>query len=83
MKNSTVQVFSSEVSEFDIEDFIDQESCVIFSDPESEWTGTVKVEEPEDELYYFQPESERGTKSYKTHLKDYKIPGFTYENMDT
>lgn len=71
------------MSDYDLEDIIDRDSCAIFSDPESEWTGTVKVEEPEDELYHLQPESEQINDTIKPQLKDYKIPGFTYEEMDT
>lgn len=69
------------MSEYDLEDILDRDSGAIFSDPESEWTGTIKVEEPEDELYHLQPESEQTSETIKIQQKDYKIPGFTYEEM--
>lgn len=70
------------MTEYDLEDII-TDSGAIFSDPESEWTGTIKVEEPEDELYNPQPESERSSELLKSQIKNYKIPGFTYDDMHT
>lgn len=71
------------MSECDLEDIIDRDSCTIFSDPESEWTSTIKVEEPEDEFNHLQPESEQSNETIRAQVKDYKIPGFTYEEMHT
>lgn len=71
------------MTEYDLEDIIHTDSGAIFSDPESEWTGTIKVEEPEDELYDLQPESERSSELLRLQIKDYKIPGFTYDEMHT
>lgn len=64
---------------YTIEDILEADSSNIFSDPESEWTGTCKIEEPpedDDDLNSFnsdiRPESER----------NYKIPSFSYEEID-
>lgn len=70
------------MSEQDLEDIID--SCTLFSDPESEWTSSYKVEEPEDEQYTnytrddHRPEAERG----REWSNNFKVPGFTYEEID-
>lgn len=66
-----------------MEDIIDRDSSALFSDPESEWTGTIKVEEPEDELYHLQPESEQIKETTKAQLKNCTIPGFTYDEIHT
>lgn len=39
----------AEVSEYSLEDILDKDTS-LFSDPECEWTGTFKVEEPEDDV---------------------------------
>ncbi|XP_057658020.1 uncharacterized protein LOC130894966 isoform X1 [Diorhabda carinulata] len=73
-------------SEYDLEDILDKEP--IFSDPESEWGGTFKIEEPEDddELYPSTntlPESDRRSNIETLHRwesKDYLIPSMVYEN---
>lgn len=69
------------MSEYDLEDIIDRESCAIFSDPESEWTGTIKVEEPEDDLYHLQPESEQRSEIIKEQANNYRIPGFSFNEI--
>ncbi|XP_056640090.1 1-acylglycerol-3-phosphate O-acyltransferase Pnpla3-like isoform X2 [Diorhabda sublineata] len=73
-------------SEYDLEDILDKEP--IFSDPESEWGGTFKIEEPEDddELYPSTntlPESDRRSNIETLHRwesKDYLVPSMVYEN---
>lgn len=62
-------------SECSLEDFLDKETSNIFSDPESEWNdASYKVEEPEDEIQHLRPECEQ---------PKYKIPSFTYEQLDS
>ncbi|XP_044747862.1 patatin-like phospholipase domain-containing protein 2 isoform X2 [Coccinella septempunctata] len=39
----------AEISEYSLEDILDKDTN-LFSDPESEWIGTFKVEEPEDDV---------------------------------
>lgn len=72
-------------SEYDLEDILDKEP--IFSDPESEWGGNFKIEEPEDEddLYPSTntlPESDRRSENETLHRwdsKDYSVPSMVYE----
>lgn len=64
-----------------LSEFIDKDSSALYSDPESEWNGAIKVEEPEDELYHLQPESEQSSETTSIHAKDFRIPGFTYDEM--
>lgn len=66
-----------------MEDIILGDSSGIFSDPESEWKGTIKVEEPEDELYNLQPECEQNEEIPKTQMKEDRIQGSTYDKMYT
>ncbi|XP_050303227.1 1-acylglycerol-3-phosphate O-acyltransferase Pnpla3-like isoform X3 [Anthonomus grandis grandis] len=58
----------------------------IFSDPESEWIGSCKVEEPEeDEPAFFRPESDQKTLSQNaTDALNSKctVPTFSYEEID-
>ncbi|CAG9766070.1 unnamed protein product [Ceutorhynchus assimilis] len=80
-----------QTSEYSFEDVIESDKN-IFSDPESEWIGSCKIEEPEDELTYFsdsnndtRPESDRsGLSSGATNALKRKctIPSFSYEEID-
>lgn len=84
----TQQTVNDHMSDYALEDVLDQDSSNIFSDPESEWTGAVKIEEPEDDLYSLEdgdlrPESDQPNQTSKEHLKDYKLAKLTYENVDT
>ncbi|XP_076273463.1 brummer isoform X6 [Rhynchophorus ferrugineus] len=60
-------------SEYSLEDLLDSDKNV-FSDPESEWVGTCKVEEPEDDLRYSsndaRPESDRVTLKNEDNTKE-------------
>ncbi|KRT85813.1 hypothetical protein AMK59_2297, partial [Oryctes borbonicus] len=50
----------AELSEYSIDDIHDRDNCNLFSDPESEWTGTLRVEEPDDEdVSDLRPESDQ------------------------
>lgn len=78
------------MSEYSFEDILENDKN-IFSDPESEWIGSCKVEEPEDESTYFsntndtRPESDRTTLSTNASeaLKNKCIvPSFSYEEID-
>ncbi|XP_050505997.1 1-acylglycerol-3-phosphate O-acyltransferase Pnpla3-like isoform X4 [Diabrotica virgifera virgifera] len=77
------------IAQFELEDILDREP--IFSDPESEWTGTFKIEEPEDEDEQYPtndtlPESDRrGSREIinQWNKKEYKIPSMVYEDSDT
>ncbi|CAH1281469.1 unnamed protein product [Diabrotica balteata] len=74
------------IAQFELEDILDREP--IFSDPESEWTGTFKIEEPEDEDEQYPtndtlPESDRrGSREVinQWNKKEYKIPSMVYED---
>lgn len=73
----------TEMSEYSLEDILDRDTSNIFSDPESEWTGTFKVEEPEDDqsddqddLDDLLPESDH---LYK-NPSSYQIPSFTFDS---
>lgn len=76
--DNNLKIFS-DMSEYDLEDVLDREP--IFSDPESEWTGTVTVEEPEEN---FLPESEQSnsSESSKAYSSKYKVPRMVYEEID-
>ncbi|KAJ8922499.1 hypothetical protein NQ315_007529 [Exocentrus adspersus] len=82
------QAIGDDMSEYTLEDILDCDSSNIFSDPESEWTGTCKVEEPEDELYMtnrhdLRPESDQPNQSSKEDIvKGYKISPVTYEELN-
>ncbi|XP_066254167.1 patatin-like phospholipase domain-containing protein 2 isoform X1 [Euwallacea similis] len=74
-----------DISEYSVEDILDDKN--LFSDPESEWVGSCKIEEPEeDEPTYFtkssdtRPEAERST-SEITATKC-TVPSFSYEEID-
>lgn len=73
----------SDIIEYDLEDIILGDSSGIFSDPESEWTGTIKVDEPEDEPYTLQPESEQNEEISRAQRKDGRIRGSPYDKMYT
>lgn len=69
-----------ELSQSSQDDILDKDSTNIFSDPESEWnTPAYKVDEPEDEMTLLKPECEQASNRYK----DYKIPAYTYEKLDS
>lgn len=63
----------AEISEYSMEDILDKETS-LFSDPESEWTGTVKVEEPEDDV----SEIYEATKDDTRPESDRQIPKANY-----
>ncbi|KAJ8982981.1 hypothetical protein NQ317_001421 [Molorchus minor] len=74
-----------DMSEYALEDILDQDSANIFSDPESEWTGTFKVEEPEDEQYLIEngdhrPESDQPGRKCEKTLMGCKV---TYGEVNT
>ncbi|CAG9819778.1 unnamed protein product [Phaedon cochleariae] len=76
------QTMDDHMSEYDLEDIVDNNST-LFSDPESEWTGTFKVEEPEDDSSTnndSRPESERPSEAW---TNKYRIPSFALEDLDT
>ncbi|XP_044254020.1 patanin-like phospholipase domain-containing protein atgl-1 isoform X1 [Tribolium madens] len=67
----------AEMSEYSLEDLLDRDTSNLFSDPESEWTGTYKIEEPEDEDVIptadLRPESDQ-----PSYLRTTTIPSFTF-----
>ncbi|XP_066141434.1 1-acylglycerol-3-phosphate O-acyltransferase Pnpla3-like isoform X2 [Euwallacea fornicatus] len=74
-----------EISEYSVEDILDDKN--LFSDPESEWVGSCKIEEPEeDEPTYFtksndtRPEAERSTN--EALASKCTVPSFSYEEID-
>lgn len=74
------------MSEYVLEDILDSDSCNIFSDPESEWTGTCKVEEPEDEMYPsdgtdLRPESDQPNQPSREY--SYKMSPMTFQGINT
>lgn len=77
-----------DMSEYILEDILDGDTN-IFSDPESEWTGTFKVEEPEDEQYPtdgsdLRPESDQPNQTSREYnLSNYKMPPMTYQGVNT
>ncbi|XP_060531802.1 1-acylglycerol-3-phosphate O-acyltransferase Pnpla3 isoform X2 [Cylas formicarius] len=73
-----------EVSEYSVDDILDKEN--IFSDPESEWNDTFKVEEGDDDSTYYsgndtRPESDQSSRNNKTNLKN-AISPLTYEEIE-
>ncbi|XP_019869560.1 patatin-like phospholipase domain-containing protein 2 isoform X2 [Aethina tumida] len=73
-------------SQYSLEDVLEGDACNMFSDPESEWTATCKVEEPDDYLHAqnssddLKPESEQANIS--DYYRNYKIPTFTFDEID-
>ncbi|XP_008191795.1 patanin-like phospholipase domain-containing protein atgl-1 isoform X1 [Tribolium castaneum] len=67
----------AEMSEYSLEDLLDKDTSNLFSDPESEWTGTYRIEEPEDEdempTADLRPESDQ-----PSYLRTTTIPSFTF-----
>lgn len=53
-----------ESSQYSLEDLLERDTSNIFSDPESEWNLSCKVEEPEDDLHLtdLRPESDQEQK---------------------
>ncbi|XP_023011944.1 1-acylglycerol-3-phosphate O-acyltransferase Pnpla3 isoform X2 [Leptinotarsa decemlineata] len=77
------QNVDEEMSEYELEDIIDRDAA-IFSDPESEWTGSVRVDEPEEDQFCnnnndHRPESERPILISQECADKNKVPGFTSE----
>ncbi|KAF2905969.1 hypothetical protein ILUMI_00200 [Ignelater luminosus] len=76
------------MSEYSLEDILDRDTSNIFSDPESEWTGTFKIEEPEDELSIpeqttdTRPESDQPAYYDSVCRKPYRIPSFNYDDLE-
>ncbi|KAI4463341.1 calcium-independent phospholipase a2 ipla2 -related [Holotrichia oblita] len=78
----------AEISEYSIDDMHD--NCNLFSDPESEWTGTLRVDEPEDEDNLHIPESDSRPESDQPNdfqstpvlRTPYQVPSFTYSEYD-
>ncbi|CAH1106272.1 unnamed protein product [Psylliodes chrysocephalus] len=67
-------------SQYDIDDILDNEP--IFSDPESEWADTCKIEETGDDLFTtndHRPESDRRGENIPKWNKDFKIPSMVYK----
>ncbi|KAK9870801.1 hypothetical protein WA026_009760 [Henosepilachna vigintioctopunctata] len=69
----------AEFSEYSLED-LDKDTSNLYSDPESEWTGTFKVEEPEDEVSSYscanddsRPESDQPGHSISGSFQNYKF----------
>lgn len=79
------QTIGDHMSEYLLEDILDSDSCNIFSDPESEWTGTCKVEEPEDEMYPdgtdLRPESDQPNLPSRDY--SYKMSPMTFQGKNT
>lgn len=77
------------MSEYILEDILDGDTCNIFSDPESEWTGTCKVEEPEDEQYPMdgidlRPESDQPDQTSREYnFNNHKMPPMTCQGINT
>ncbi|CAH0560431.1 unnamed protein product [Brassicogethes aeneus] len=76
-----------DVSEYSLEDILEGDACNVFSDPESEWMGQCKVEEPEDEQMQtsndLMPESEQSSSTLDPkYYRKYDIPTITYEDVD-
>lgn len=79
------------ISDYSVEDLLDKDASNLFSDPESEWTGTYKVEEPEeeeddlplsDDPSDLRPESERPENQScltQKYMK-YNNPQFTFDS---
>ncbi|RZC41980.1 Patatin domain containing protein [Asbolus verrucosus] len=73
----------TEMSEYSLEDLLDKDTSNLFSDPESEWTGTYKIEEPDDDddlisATDLRPESDQ-PEQYANCMKTYTIPSFTFQ----
>lgn len=47
------RISMTELSEHSLEDILDKDTS-LFSDPESEWTGSCKIEEPNDNNYDYE-----------------------------
>ncbi|KAK9752169.1 Osteopetrosis-associated transmembrane protein 1 precursor [Popillia japonica] len=77
----------AEISEYSIDDIHD--NCNLFSDPESEWAGTLRVDEPEDEDNLHmqatdsRPESDQPNdfQSASVLRTPYRVPAFTYRTV--
>ncbi|XP_017775894.1 PREDICTED: patatin-like phospholipase domain-containing protein 2 isoform X2 [Nicrophorus vespilloides] len=64
----------AELSEYSIEDILDKDTSNLFSDPESEWVGTYKIDEPDDFFSDARPESDQPDLS-----KPYVIPSMSFD----
>jgi len=66
----------SALSSYSIESLLNKSNGNLFLDPESEWTGSWKVEEPDDLLEENErPESERSDNAYS----NYTVPPMSYD----
>ncbi|XP_060531801.1 1-acylglycerol-3-phosphate O-acyltransferase Pnpla3 isoform X1 [Cylas formicarius] len=85
MSSTNLELLPQEdVSEYSVDDILDKEN--IFSDPESEWNDTFKVEEGDDDSTYYsgndtRPESDQSSRNNKTNLKN-AISPLTYEEIE-
>lgn len=74
------------LSDISIEDFNDRENINIFSDPESEWNGTLNSEKSEPESFNTpdsRPESDQPqANDQPSYMRPYKIPTMSYEHLD-
>lgn len=74
------------MSDISLEDFNDRENINIFSDPESEWNGTLNSEKSEPESFNTpdsRPESDQPqTNDQPSYMRPYKIPTMSYEHLD-
>lgn len=74
----------AEMSEYSLEDLVDRDTSNLFSDPESEWNGTYKIEEPEDDdddllpAADLRPESDQ-PEQLSAYMRTCPVPSFTYQ----
>ncbi|XP_068908332.1 patatin-like phospholipase domain-containing protein 2 isoform X2 [Tenebrio molitor] len=74
----------AEMSEYSLEDLVDRDTSNLFSDPESEWNGTYKIEEPEDDdddllpTADLRPESDQ-PEQLSAYMRTCPVPSFTYQ----
>lgn len=67
-------LYPDQMSEYSVEDLLDRDNnSAIFSDPESEWTSTFKLEEPDDDSLQYatdaRPESDQLVYCDEVHKK--------------
>lgn len=71
-----------ESSEYSVDEILDQDNSNLFSDPESEWTATFKIEEPEEDQAENQTDSrpESDQPEQNRFVKKYGVPSFVFDS---
>lgn len=72
----------TEISEYLPDDYFDKDTTNIFSEPESEWQGAFKIDEPEDDQNIdLRPESDQSSITEQLKINCKNTPSFSYEGL--